>query len=447
MKVNLSIFKSRDIRGIYPRELNEETAHKIGQTFVEYAKVKNVVVGRDMRLSSPALFKALTKGIITQGADVYNIGLVPTECLYFTLGHYGYEAGIMITASHNPKEYNGFKMIKKGAKLLELIRGRDLMKIIDQDFSEAKKSGEVKELDIWQDYISHIFSFVDVNRIKPFKVVIDAGSGMAGKVMPELSSKLAIEIIPLNFELDGNFPAHPSNVFEPGATDQISRAVKDKKADFGIIFDGDGDRVYLIDELGKFIRGDITLLLLAKYLLKRNPGKGIAYNLICSKSVPEFIKKWAGKPIRTAVGVVEIRNGLLENDGIMGGELSGHYIFKDNFFLDSGFIAFLILLQIISQSNKKVSELVKELSSYAKSQELNFKVKDKEAIIKKFREQFSDGKQDYLDGLTVEYKDWWFNLRSSQTEPLLRLTIEADTPKLLQQKQKELSSLILGWQK
>ncbi len=443
MKVNASIFKSRDIRGIYPKELNKEIAYKIGQGFVEYTGAKNIVVGQDMRLSSPALFEALIKGIIAQGADVYNIGQVATECLYFSVGHYGYEAGIMVTASHNPKEYNGFKMIKKGAERIDMVRGKDMIPMIEKDnFSEVEKKGDIKEKNIWPDYLNHIFSFIDIKKIKSFKVVIDAGNGMAGKVIPLISSKLPIEIISINFELDGNFPAHPSNVFEQGATDQISKLVKDEKADFGVIFDGDADRVYLIDELGNFIRGDITLLLLAKYLLEKNPGKGIAYNLICSKAIPEFIEKWGGKPIRTAVGVVEIRNGMLENDGIMGGELSGHYILKDNYYLDSGFIVFLTLLQIISDLDKKVSEITKELSPYAKGAEINFKVEDKEAVLNKVKEKYSDGKQDYLDGVTIEYDNWWFNVRSSQTEPLLRLTVEADNRELLEEKKKELTALV-----
>jgi len=443
MKIKHSIFKSYDIRGIYPTELNEKVAYKIGQAFVEYTKTKKVVVGRDMRLSSPALFGALTKGIIAQGADVYNIGKAATECLYFSVGYYKYDAGIMITASHNSKEYNGFKMVKKEADIIKIIRGKDMIEIIEKsDFSEVSEQGEIKELDIWQNYINHIFSFIDIKRIEPFKVIIDAGNGMAGKVIPLISEKLPIEIIPLNFELDGNFPAHASNPLLEGVIDQVSKEVKKKKADFGFIFDGDADRIFLIDENGSFIKGDVTGLLLAKYLLEKNPGKGVAYNLICSKATPEFIKKWGGRPIRTKVGFVNVRNGMMKNDGIMGGEVSGHYSFKDNFYLDSGFIAFLILLQIISNSENKVSEIIKKLSPYFKSPEINFEVKDKEATLKKIREKFSDGKKDYLDGITVEYDSWWFNVRPSQTEPLLRLTIEADNEQLLEKKKKELTALI-----
>jgi phosphomannomutase len=443
MKVNPAIFRSYDIRGIYPKDLNQEAVFKIGQAFVQYTKAKEVVIGQDMRLSSSALFKSLVKGVTSQGADVYDIGLVPTECLYFSPGYYQQEAGIMITASHNPKDYNGLKLVRKEKGKVKVVPGKDLLKIVKKDFSEAKKPGQVKKLDIWSDYIDHIFSFVDIKKMKMFKIVVDAGNGMAGKAIPLIKDKLPIEIIPLNFKLDGNFPAHPSNPLEPGSADQISKEVKKQKADFGFIFDGDADRIYLIDELGNFIRADITLLILAKHFLEKNPGKGIAYNLICSKALPEFIKKWKGKPIRTPVGFINIQKALRESDGIMGGELSGHYSFRDNYYLDSGFIAFLVLLEAISKSNKKVSEITKKLAPYVKGAEINFEVKDKEKMIDMIKERYSDGKQDYLDGLTVEYKDWWFNLRPSNTEPLLRLTIEADTQKLLNQKQKELSSLIL----
>jgi phosphomannomutase len=354
----------------------------------------------------------------------------------------------MITASHNPKEYNGFKMIKKAAGRIEAIRGTFLSRrlIIRRDeaadFPEAERKGRIKDIDIWPDYLKHVFSFVDIDEIKPFKAAVDAGNGMAGKVVPLLSEKLPVNIISLNFNLDGNFPAHPSNPLAKGAANQVSMAVKENKADCGFIFDGDADRIFLIDESGNFVGGDIAVLLLAKYFLRKNPGKGIAYNLIYSRAVPEFIKKWGGAPIRTKVGYVNIWEEMMKNDGIMGGELSGHFSFRDSFYTDSGFISFLVLLQIISESEKSVSELAKELSPYFKLPEINFKIGNKEAVLKKIRERFSDGKQDYLDGVTVEYNDWWFNVRPSQTEPLLRLTIEADSKELLEEKKKELVGLI-----
>ncbi len=441
--INLSIFKSYDIRGIYSLDLNEEVAYKIGRAFVKYTGAEKVAVGRDMRISSPILFKWLAKGITAQGANVYNLGEVATECLYFTVGHKGYDAGIMITASHNPKEYNGFKMIKKTAGKINVVRGKDMIKTIEEaNLPEVGRKGKIENINIWPDYLENVFSFIDANKIKPFRVVVDAGNGMAGKVIPLLAKKLSVEIISLNFNLDGNFPAHPSNPLAEGSADQIKETIIEEKADFGFMFDGDADRIFLVDELGNFIKGDITILLLAKYLLEKNSGKGVAYNLICSRAVPEFIKKWGGRPVRTKVGFVNIRKGIMENDGIMGGEVSGHYSFRDNFYFDSGFIAFLILLQIISKSEKKVSEMVKELSPYAKTNEINFKVEDKKTILNRVKEKYSDGKQDYLDGITVEYDNWWFNVRPSQTEPFLRLTIEADNEQLLEEKKKELTAFI-----
>ncbi|MBU3942951.1 phosphomannomutase/phosphoglucomutase [Patescibacteria group bacterium] len=439
--MDLSIFRSYDIRGIYPKELNKEIAFKIGQVFVVHTGAKNVIVGRDMRLSSPELFEALTKGIISQGADVYNIGLVPTEAVYFSVGNYNYDAGIMITASHNPKEYNGFKMIQNKDGNFGLTKSKELINLVEKDISK-KELGKINEINIWEDFINHIFSQADLTKIKPLKIVVDAGNGMSGKVIPFIKDRLPVEIISLNFDLDGNFPAHTSNPLEEGVVDQVCREVVRQKADAGFIFDGDADRVYLIDEKGNFIKGDMTLLLLAKYFLKKYPGKGIAYNLICSRAVPEFVKKWGGIPIKTPVGVVNVREGMISNKGVLGGELSGHYLFKESYYLDSGFVAFLILLQLISESNRNVSEIIKDLSIYSKSPELNFRVKNKEKIINKFKNKYFDGQQEEIDGLTIEYKDWWFNVRPSNTEPLLRLTIEADNQKLLDKKIKELKSLL-----
>ena len=440
--MNLSVFKSYDTRGVYPKDLNEEVAFKAGQALVVHTGAKNIVVGRDMRLSSPELSQSLIKGIISQGANVYNIGLVPTEGIYFAVGNYGYDAAAMITASHNPKEYNGIKIVQKENGIPRMVRGKDIKTLVEEDNFSEVEGGEVKELDIWPDYIDYLFSLIDISGIKPLKIVIDAGNGMAGKVIPLIEERLPVEIIPLNFKLDGNFPAHPSNALLKGASDQLIEEVKKQKADVGFIFDGDADRIYVIDDEGNQISGDMTLLLLAKYLLGKNPGEGIAYNLICSKSVPEFVKKWGGNPIKTPVGFVNVSEALLKNKGVIGGELSGHYSYRDYYYSDSGFFSFLILLKLISESNKKVSEITKEFSIYAKSPELNFEVDDKEGIIAKFKEKYSDGEQEEMDGLTVEYKDWWFNIRPSNTEPLLRLTTEADNEKLLNEKIKELKSLI-----
>jgi phosphomannomutase len=442
MKINPTIFKSYDIRGIYPSELSEEAVYNIGKSFIIYSGVKNIVLGYDARISSPALLKALARGILAQGGQVYDIGQVPTECVYFAVGSYDFDGGIMITASHNPKEYNGLKLMKRENGNIQMVRGKDLLSVTGSDNFTPGEEIEINKRDIWKDYLNHIFSFVDLSEIVPLKIVIDASNGVAGNVISKIQDKLPAEIFALNFEPDGNFPNHGPNPLEEGASDKISKTIKDQKADFGLMFDGDADRIFLVDEKGELVRADVVLLLLARYFLEKNPGMAIAYNAICSKAVPEFVEKWGGKPIKTQVGFVNVRDGLLKNNGIMGGELSGHYCYKDNFYMDSGMISFLSLMQIISKDGRKVSEIVKELSPYKKSPELNFKVADKDAIIEKVKEKYSDGKQDFLDGITVEYKDWWFNVRPSNTEPLLRLTIEADAQEILEAKQKELIKII-----
>ena len=440
-----SIFKSYDIRGIFPKELNKDAAFKIGQAFVEYTSAKKVAVARDSRLSSDELFKALTNGITSLGVDVCDIGQVPTECLYFAVGANDFDAGVMITASHNPKEYNGFKMLKKTGKDINMIRGKDLFSAVESSAKNQKttgKKGGITKKDVLQEYIDHISSLVDSSIIKPFSILVDASNGVAGVVVAKIGEQLPAKILLLNHKPDGHFPNHSPNPLLEGSTDQIKSEINAQKADFGFIFDGDADRIFLIDEKGEMVRADVVLLLLAKYFLQKYPSSTIAYNAICSKAVPEFIEKWQGKPVKTQVGFVNVREGLLKNNGAMGGEMSGHYCFKDNFYMDSGMITFLVLLQVISESNKKVSEIAAELSPYAKSSEINFEVKNKNEILNKIKEKYSDGKQDYLDGVTVEYADWWFNIRPSNTEPLLRLTIEAESPALLDIKKKELTEFI-----
>jgi phosphomannomutase len=440
--INESIFKSYDIRGIYPGELNERTAKKIGEAFVSKTKAKRIAVARDGRLSSEALYTELISGILSQGSDVYEIGQAPTEALYFSVGFYDdIDAGIMITASHNPKEYNGFKMVGKKGKRIDVIRGKDLLEFAQKDIDDKEK-GKIIKRDIWKDYSDYIFSKIDVSKVKPLKVVVDASNGMASKAISVIKSKIPIEIIEINFIIDGNFPGHSPNPLVDDSINQISQAIKDNGADFGCIFDGDGDRVFLIDEKGIMVPADSTLLFLAKYFLESNKGSAISYNVICSKAVPQFITKWGGVPIKTKVGFVNVREGIMGNDGIMGGELSGHYCFKDFFYFDSGIIAFLSLLKVISESDKKVSEMAKELSIYFKASEMNFEIKDKDEVLEKIKKKYADGEQDYLDGITVEYKDWWFNVRASNTEPVLRLTIEADTKEILEEKKKELISFI-----
>lgn len=433
MAISPKIFKSYDIRGIYPLELNEEAAYAIGRAFARRAQADRIVVGTDMRLSGPMLKTELIRGITDEGANVTDIGLVPIDAVYASVGIFDHPAAIMITASHNPKEYNGFKMVLSG---MRWVRGEELLEDVKKLPSEvANQKGVVTVEDIYSQYISHVLSFVDVEKIKPFSVVVDAGNGMAGKVVPMLEQHLPIKVIRLNFELDGNFPAHPSNPLLPESQVAISDAVREHKADFGVIFDGDTDRLFFLDENGQFIRADYGLLVLAKEFLRREPGKGIVYNVICSKIVPQKISEWGGRPLRSKVGYVNISSVMRENDGIMGGELSAHYSFRDNAAADSGFIAWLILMQLISEDGRKLSEIISEFQRYVKSDEINIEVSDRDAVVAAVKKNFTDGKQDELDGLTVEYADWWFNVRASNTEPLLRITIEANDTTTLEQKQ------------
>ena len=441
-EINHTIFKAYDIRGIYPLELNEDAAYLIGRAFAKRAKAKKITVGSDMRLSGPVLKKALIRGITDEGVNVKDIGLVPIDAVYASVGKFGDEAGIMVTASHNPAEYNGFKMVLKDMKWVRGVELLEEVKNIPAEISETK--GEIEEKDIIPTYINHVLSFIEVDKIKPFKVVVDAGNGMAGKITPILTENMPLNIIPLNFKLDGSFPAHPSNPLLPESQKQICEAVVKEKADFGVIFDGDTDRLFFVDEKGNFIPADFTILLLAEVFLKREPGAGIVYNLTASKIVPEKIKALGGRPLKSKIGYVNMSTMMRNENGVMGGEVSAHYSFRDNAYADSGFIAFVIILQLLSSYEMPISEIIKPFNKYFKAADINLEIKNKDEVLEKIKQKYSDGRQDFLDGITVEYEDWWFNVRPSNTEPLLRLTIEADTKEILEQKQAELTAFIAG---
>ncbi|MBU0707411.1 phosphomannomutase/phosphoglucomutase [Patescibacteria group bacterium] len=439
-KINPTIFRSYDIRGVYPEEIDENNAELIGQAFACYIKAKRIVVGRDMRQSSPAIHKAFCNGLLGQGVDVVDLGLVPSEVVYFAVGKYKYDGGAMITASHNPKEYNGIRMVNNQ---VGMIPGRELYKYIvnQRDFNNVPEPGKVETKNLLEEYIQHVLSFINTEEIKPLKAVIDAGNGMASTVIPELFKNLPGSYVPLFFELDGAFPNRPSNPILPESQAKLCQKVIEEKADLGVIFDGDGDRVLLITEQGEFVKGDISLALLAKYFLAQEPGAGISYTVICSRIVPETIKKLGGKPIRTPVGFINVSGGIRKHNGIMGGETSAHYCFRDNYYADSGLIALVVLLAIISRSGKKLSEVVDDLNIYQR-EEKYFETDKIEEALSTVKKEYSDGQQDSVDGLTVQYQDWWFNLRPSNTEPLLRLTIESGDEKLLNSKINDLTKLI-----
>ncbi|ACZ38790.1 phosphomannomutase/phosphoglucomutase [Sphaerobacter thermophilus] len=438
------IFKAYDVRGVYPQELNPEIAYKIGRALVVYLKAKQVVVGRDMRVSSPALASAIIDGILDQGADVCDIGLVSTDSLYFAVGKSGYDAGVMVTASHNPPEYNGFKLCRQEARPLSMDQGigeiRDL--VLRNQFPDPPSPGTVHSKEILDDFADHVLSMIDTKSVRPLKVVVDAGNGMAGKVVPAVFGRLPLQVVPLYFELDGRFPNHLANPLEPENVVDLRRAVLEHKADLGIAFDGDADRMFILDEHGQFVGGDMITALVSKSLLRKHPGASIVYNLICSRAVPETIEREGGKAIRSRVGHSFIKAKMREHDAIFGGEHSGHFYFRDNWYADSGIIAALTVIELLSQEGVTMSEALKPLDQYYRSGEINSEVADQQAVLRRLESRFSDGQLDYLDGLTVNYPDWWFNVRPSNTQPLLRLNVEANDPALLEEKTQAVLSVI-----
>lgn len=444
-RTNLAIFKSYDIRGIYPTELDEAAAERIGQAFVRFLDAPIVAVGRDMRQSSQPLFEAFARGVNRQGADVVDLGLTSTDELYFSVGHFGYPAGAMITASHNPKEYNGFKLCREQAIALSADTGvfaiRDL--VARDDFSPAARSGAVQRRDALPDYVEHCLSFIDVSALRPLRIAIDCGNGMGGLIVPAVFRRLPFEVIPLYFELDGTFPNHPASPIEPENMAAVQAAVRSHKADLGAAFDGDADRVFITDERGALVGGDMVTALVAKMLLRSHRGATVLYNLICSRGVPELIAAEGGRGIRTRVGHSIIKSVMREQNAIFGGEHSGHFYFRDNYYADSGLIALLVVLELVSREGKPVSELLKPLDRRFRSGEINSRVADVKAKLAEIEGHYADAREiDHLDGVTVQYDDWWFNVRPSNTEPLLRLNVEADTPELLARKRDEVLALI-----
>ncbi|MEA2088842.1 MAG: phosphomannomutase/phosphoglucomutase [Patescibacteria group bacterium] len=440
--MDYSIFKAYDVRGIYPSQLDENDTKLIGNAFAHFAKSKKIIVGRDMRISSNKIFKKLVQGINDSGVDVIDIGLVSTDTIYYASGKLNLP-GIMITASHNPGKYNGFKFCLKKAKPVSEDTGLKKIKELTKEYKVLKNKGKIFKKNILQDYKKFALSFINKKQIKSLKIVIDAGNGMAGKIVPIFFNKLPTKIVPLYFKLDGNFPNHLASPMEKKNLKDLIKKVKTEKADLGMAFDGDADRVFFINEKAKPISGAIITAIIAKNILVKNTNEKIIYDLRCGHIVPETIKGYNGIPIIEKVGHSFIKATMKKNNAIFGGELSGHYYYRDNFYADSGIITALIILEILSKSNQKISQIVKNFQKYYQIEETNFKILDKNKKIKEIKKKYSNGKQFKLDGITVEYNNWWFNVRASNTEPVLRLNLEADTKKLMLEKKKELSQTIL----
>ena len=444
--IDPSIFKAYDIRGIYGETLTDEIAYRIGRAAAQYLNVPEIAVGRDMRLSSPQLAAALIRGITDQGVNAIELGMTTTDELYFAVGKFNYPAGAMITASHNPGKYNGVKFCRAQAFPISLDTGlgdiRDLA--ISGNFTEPVHKGQATKRDVTDDYDQHALSFIDVSKVKPLKVVVDAGNGMAGMILPRVFQRLPCTLIPLYFELDGNFPNHPASPIEPENIVDLQKKVRETGADLGAAFDGDADRMFPVDEHGNFVDGSMVTAAVSNSLLHKHPGSTILYNLVVSKSVPALINRLGGHAVRARVGHSFIKAEMRRINAIFGGEHSGHFYFRDNWFADSGLIALLLILELVSVEGKPFSELLKPLDSGYRSGEINTTVSDVQGKLHGLEEHFSKGATlvDHMDGLTVEYPDWWFSVRGSNTEPLLRLNVEANTKALMEEKRDELLAFI-----
>jgi phosphomannomutase len=440
------IFKAYDVRGLYPSQLNEEMARKIGLAFRtvldegDFALGNTVVVSRDMRSHSVPLQKALIEGLRASGLDVVDIGLATTPMSYFAVGHLKAAGGVQVTASHNPAAYNGLKFSKHEARPVSGDHGIPLIEkhVLANDLPPAAKEGGYNQAEVFADYEKFLLSFVErPEGARKLKVVVDAANGM-GTIYQPILEKLGIDLIPLYFELDGTFPNHEANPLKMENLEDLAHAVREHQADLGVSFDGDADRSAFVDENGAPVGNDISTALIAGELLAHHPGSAIVYDLRSSRAVAEHIKDKGGEPIRERVGHSFIKATLRQKNGVFGGELAGHYYFRDTFTADNALLAMIKVLNLLWKENRSFSQIVAPLLRYAKSEETNFQVEDKQGKMDLLEKKYADGQIDYLDGITVQYPDWWFNVRPSNTEPYLRLVAEANTPELLEKHMKDL---------
>ena len=424
------IVKAYDIRGTVPEQMDTELTHALGRAAAVVLGGPEIVVGRDMRPSGPELAEAFMAGVRSQGVGTVDIGLASTDLLYYASGDMGVP-GVMFTASHNPAQYNGMKFCRAGAEPVALDTGlaemRDL--ILDGTLPQpADEPGAHRTVEGTIDaFADHVRGFVDVDALRPLKVAVDAGNGMAGLVVPAVFDALPFEVVPLYFELDGTFPNHPANPIEPENLLDLQAAVREHGCDIGLAFDGDADRMFCVDAEGNGVSPSLVTAVIADTTLRANPGETVLYNLICSRTVPETVEAAGGKAVRTRVGHSYIKQVMAETGALFAGEHSGHYYFADNYRADSGLIAAVILLQALSVSGGTMADLVAPYDKYAASGEINSTVADQQAAIDAVREHFGDDAEiSDPDGMLVEADRWWFNLRPSNTEPLLRLNVEGD---------------------
>ena len=441
--MNESIFKAYDVRGLYPEEINEETVWKIGYSSARLLRsllegydrgqesAQSLIVGRDMRKHSPDLANSLTEGITSENGNVIDIGMVDTPQVYFAINHFNTCGGVQITASHNPAHYNGCKISGQKARPIGQDTGLLEIKHIAKTirYRSGTGKGNITHVDLSKPYTQHVLSFLNT-KIKRLKIVIDASNGMAGKWVPIIFGDLDLDIIEINFETNGEFKHEPNPLVESNLAELKAR-IATEKADIGICFDGDADRLMVVDENGQSIGCDLFTGLLSQYFLEKEPGATIIYDLRSSRVVAETIKNKGGTPRRERVGHSFMKKALKDAEAIFGGELSGHFYYRDSFYTDSGMITMVHLLNVLSNTDLTMSELIAPFRKYSTTGEQNFKVEDKDSAIKQLQTMFKEGETDFLDGITIQYKDWWVNCRASNTEPLLRLNIEAENDDIL----------------
>jgi phosphomannomutase len=445
---NPEIFKAYDVRGLYPSEVNESAAHDIGSAFVTYLKARRIAVSRDMRTSSPAIADAFIEGARRQGADVVDYGMMATDMMYFAVVRDGLDGGAQITASHNPKQYNGIKMVRERAFPLSGDAGiNDIREMVVSKTlpSAATRFGSRTTKHILSDYIAHILKLTDTKIIKPFNVVLDAGSGMAGMVAPELFKHLPCRTTRLCFEVDGTFPNHEANpLIEENRRDIVQRVIAEK-ADIGIAWDGDADRCFFIDGAGEFVAGDFITALLAEAFLIKKPAQKIVYDVRASYAVKDTVAKYHGAALMNRVGHAFFKKRMRDEDAVFGGEVTGHYYFRDFFYADNGFIPALLILELMSRKGQTLAELLRPLrEKYFISGEINTRMPDMaqlKAKVDGLAKKYASGRVYMIDGVSVEYPDWHFNVRASNTEPLIRLNLEGVTQAIMEQRRDE----VLGY--
>ena len=446
MHVDPSIFKAYDIRGVYPEQLDEQTGRAVGRAFASFLQPEQVVVGRDMRLSSPSVCAALIEGLRQQQANVLDLGMVSTDQYYYACATLG-RPGVMVTASHNPAQYCGFKMVREMPYLLSGDEGiQDLCRLIEtEDFRPAHGKGLIESRDVSDGFVDKVLGMVDAKRLRRLKVVADTGNGMVGPILKRVYDRLPVDLVGMYLDPDGSLPNHGLDPMKEENRAELEGRVVSEGADVGFAFDGDGDRFFAIDDRGHFVPGDFLTALMAQYLIEREPGATIIHDVRCSWAVRDLVAAAGGTALQERGGHSFLKPRLLREGGVYAGELSGHYYFRDFFGADSGIVPSLILLQMMSERGQTMSQLLSPLESrYFLSGEINSRVEDPEAKIEAIAARYGDGRIERIDGISVSFSDWHFNVRASNTEPLLRLNLEAMSRQQMEQQRDEVLAVILA---